>query len=129
MDFSPIEKIHSASHLGNVLLALRTDSGSLLSRFDLQPAKHNNDISLTCENLDDFLSTIRLVQTVVTDRLHVVVAGLMLGKQVHFVDPYDKKISRNVKYNFRDEFSGQLKQQTEGWLADNGYVTPLGVTP
>jgi exopolysaccharide biosynthesis predicted pyruvyltransferase EpsI len=98
------------------ILALRTDKGSMLAVHGLQPAIHNNDISLTCIDLVEFLNMIRQSQIVVTDRLHVVVAAIMLGNQVHFVDPYDEKISRYISYNFGDYFSTQLTQQSMDWL-------------
>jgi exopolysaccharide biosynthesis predicted pyruvyltransferase EpsI len=104
------------------ILALRTDKGSILADHGLQPAINNNDISLTCTDLNDFLNMIRQAHIVITDRLHVVVAAMMLGKQVHFVDPYDEKISRYIRYNFGDHFSNQLTQQTMDWLLINNHV-------
>jgi exopolysaccharide biosynthesis predicted pyruvyltransferase EpsI len=98
------------------ILVLRTDQGSMLAYHGLQPAIHNNDISLTCIDLVEFLNMIRQAHIVITDRLHVVVAAMMLGKRVHFVDPYDEKISRYISYNFGDYFSNQLTQQSMDWL-------------
>ncbi len=59
---------------------------------------------------------------VVSDRLHVVVSALMLGKSVHFVDPSRSKISSYVDFAFRGEFDRQLRQHDEQWLAAQGFV-------
>lgn len=127
MDFSSPTRDFSDMRAGGALVALRTDSGSILHQQGLRPAAHNNDISCTSSSLEEFLERIRQVETVVTDRLHVLVAGVMLGKRVQFVDPYDRKISLYVEYNFRDEFSDQVQQQSEDWLVRAGYAEAVGV--
>jgi hypothetical protein len=63
-----------------VLTACRTDGESTLPAF---PSR-NNDISLTCETLDEFLWTIARHELVRTDRAHVMIAAAMLGKRVEF---------------------------------------------
>jgi hypothetical protein len=108
--------------LGKILLALRTDIGSLLSSQKLRPAALNNDISLTTTDLADFLDRIGTVDTVVSDRLHVVVGAVMLGKNVRFVDPYSNKISRYIRYNFQDEFAGRVQQRNEQWLVNQSFA-------
>ena len=60
-----------------------------------------------------------------SDRLHVVVAAVMLGKAVHYVDPSRRKISAYVDYVFRDEFRNRLVQRDEQWLAAQGFIEPL----
>jgi len=106
--------------LGKVLLALRTDAGSRLSESNLKPTYLNNDISLSTPSLSEFLSLIKTADTIVSDRLHVVVAAVMLGKSVRFIDPYNEKISRYVRYNFEDRFSDRLQQRDEKWLVQIG---------
>jgi exopolysaccharide biosynthesis predicted pyruvyltransferase EpsI len=108
--------------LGAVLIALRTDAGSMLPVNNLRQVKPNNDISLTCGSLDEFLGLIQRHDSVITDRLHVAVAGLMLGKTVRYVDPYNQKISRYAKFNLRDEFGKSFQKRDESWLLDRGYV-------
>jgi hypothetical protein len=107
-------------NLGKILLALRTDPASLLSKYGLKPSDSNNDISLSKPNLGEFISSISEADTIVSDRLHVVVAATMLGKSVRFIDPYDEKISRYVKYNFEDGFDHRLQQRDARWLVQTG---------
>jgi exopolysaccharide biosynthesis predicted pyruvyltransferase EpsI len=108
--------------LGNVLLVLRTDAGSLLPSHALHPAAVNDDISLTTKSMEEFMDCIGTVDTVVSDRLHVVVAATMLGKNVRFVDPCNNKISRYTRYNFQGEFTGHVQQRDEQWLVDLGFA-------
>jgi exopolysaccharide biosynthesis predicted pyruvyltransferase EpsI len=112
----------SDQDLGVVLIALRTDAGSMLSINNLTQVKLNNDIGLTCRNLDEFLDLIQRHDSIITDRLHVAVASLMLGKTVRYVDPYNQKISRYTKFNFGDEFGKSFQQRDESWLLGRGYV-------
>lgn len=118
----PTRKRASDNNLGNVLLALRTDASSLLIPHGLQPAPLNSDISVTSQDLDQFLWSIREVDTVVTDRLHVTVAAVMLGKTVRYVEPSNCKISRYVEFNFRREFADLIEQRDYKWLAERGFA-------
>lgn len=104
------------------LICLRTDAGSLLSTHGLRPAPHNKDISLTSSSLAEFLAEVRNVTEVVSDRLHVVVASLLMGKKVVYVDPYDEKISRYLQYNFGFSRGPLLSKENEAWLAEKGYA-------
>ena len=129
-DFLPIDDApRSDEALGRVLVAMRTDAGSLLGEQGLQPVTGNDDISLTAADLTGFLDVIRAADTVVTDRLHVVVASVMLGKTVRFLDPHNEKISRYVQYNFRGEFSDRLQQRDAAWIVQHGYATVLEARP
>jgi exopolysaccharide biosynthesis predicted pyruvyltransferase EpsI len=105
---------------GAVLLALRSDSASLLLQSGLRPSNSNDDISISKTSLSEFISSIQQADTIVSDRLHVVVAAVMLGKSVRFIDPYNEKISRYVRYNFEDRFSHRLQQRDEKWLVQIG---------
>jgi hypothetical protein len=62
------------------LTAYRTDRESALARLP----DGNNDISLTCETLDEFLWTIARHEMIRTDRAHVMIAAAMLGKRVEY---------------------------------------------
>lgn len=44
----------------------------------------NNDISMTCESLDEWLWTISRHEVIHTDRAHVMIAGVMMGKRVEY---------------------------------------------
>jgi len=88
----------------------------------LQPGPMNSDISVTYQDLDQFLKSIREVDTVVTDRLHVVLAAVMIGKTVRYVDPWNFKISRYVDFNFRHEFDDQIQQRDYKWLTERGFA-------
>jgi exopolysaccharide biosynthesis predicted pyruvyltransferase EpsI len=107
----------------DVLLALREDEGSLLALHGVaaNPAR-NDDISLTRTSLDDWLGAIAAADAVVTDRLHVAVAGVLLGKAVTYLDPYDGKISTYASYTFRDAFESGLRPCSVEWLRANDLV-------
>lgn len=120
------QPVNSEQTPKNQLFAMRTDAGSLLADNDLKPASQNNDISLSCKNLTEFLDRIRESTEVVTDRLHVAVAAVMLNKQVHYVDPCDLKISRYIHYNFQNEFRSQLHHHDPLWLVEQGLAMRLG---
>ena len=124
--FTPVSNLSISDHnLGIVLPALRGDASSRLNRQGMHPTKSNKDISLSCRNLEEFLDAISAVDTVVTDRLHVAVAAVMLGKHVRFVDPENEKISRYAKFNFRNEFSQRIQKRDETWLIERGFATFL----
>ncbi|MGE0129565.1 MAG: polysaccharide pyruvyl transferase family protein [Blastocatellales bacterium] len=44
----------------------------------------NNDVSSTCESLDEWLWTISRHEVIKTDRAHVMIAAAMMGKQVFY---------------------------------------------
>ena len=59
----------------------------------------NNDISVTCESLDEFLWTIARHELVRTDRAHVTIAAAMLGKQVEYAASNYHKVPAIVAYS------------------------------
>ena len=107
---------------GKVLLALRTDAASVLLKHGICPGKMNDDISLSTKSLNEFLGVIHLADSIVTDRLHVAVAGIMLGKNLRYFDPYNQKITRYAKFNFRSDFENRLQLRSATWLHQNGYA-------
>jgi len=117
-DESKAEKLDTE----NYFLALRTDTASLLEPTRLQNAENNNDISLTSHDLTQFIDTIRSTSTVVTDRLHIVVASVMLGKNVNFINPKNYKISCYIQFSFRDEFDKQIRERDVSWLVEKGLL-------
>ena len=107
------------------LVALRTDRGSRLQARGWSIVDGvSDDISVTAADLDSFLATIQNSARVVTDRLHVAVAAVMLGKQVDYLDPYDRKISTYAQFAFRDEFDDRLAQRDERWLESQAIIQP-----
>jgi len=112
--------------IGNFVLSLRTDKDSIFPRAQLSPNPElNKDLSVSSSSLEEFIDAIRDVDSVVTDRLHVAVAGLMLGKYVFFCDPTDNKISRYQRYNLRDQFFDRFRMVHEQWLVCRKLVVPI----
>jgi exopolysaccharide biosynthesis predicted pyruvyltransferase EpsI len=112
---------------GNLLLALREDKESLLSHESLAPnPAMNQDISLTKGNLDDWIDVIAQASTVVTDRLHVAFASVLLGKRLIYLDPNRLKISNCFNFTFRDTFDDRVQQCSAAWLAANGFALKRG---
>lgn len=103
-------------------MASRTDASILLIPHGLQPAPLNSVINVTSPDLDQFLWSIREVDTVVTDRLHVTVAAVILGKTVGYAEPSNCKISGYVDLNFRREFADLIEQRDYKWLAERGFA-------
>jgi exopolysaccharide biosynthesis predicted pyruvyltransferase EpsI len=63
-----------------ILTVCRTDRESALRSHPID----NNDISQTCETLDEFLWTISRHELIRTDRAHVMIAAAMIGKRVEY---------------------------------------------
>jgi exopolysaccharide biosynthesis predicted pyruvyltransferase EpsI len=76
------------------LVALRTDSEARSRTVPLQ----NNDISLTCESMDEWLWKIARSERVLTDRAHVLIAAAMLGKKVRYLPSNYHKVSGIAEY-------------------------------
>jgi exopolysaccharide biosynthesis predicted pyruvyltransferase EpsI len=111
---------------GSQLIAFRTDKGSLLPTYGFIPNPElNEDISLTKNNLDDWIYAIEHVGTVVTDRLHIALAAVLLGKQLIFLDSYNMKLSTYFAYTFRDTFDAAITKCSIEWLIENKYVLPV----
>lgn len=119
-DYTPFYKF---DHLKTDLFAFRTDREVHPNRKSIVLPKINRDISkigyITPSNsieqnvklVHDFLSVIADYQCIWTDRLHVAIAGFMLGKKVFFYDNSYRKneavyyssiaprdLSHNVKF-------------------------------
>jgi hypothetical protein len=61
----------------------------------------NNDISLTCESLDEWLWSIARHERVRTDRAHVIIAAALLGKTVEYRASDYHKIPGIVEFALR----------------------------
>jgi exopolysaccharide biosynthesis predicted pyruvyltransferase EpsI len=106
------------------LLCLRTDAASQIVNAGFSPnVKINRDISVELPNLDSWIVAIREAELIVTDRLHVAVAGVMLNKKLFYIDPDDEKISSYFNFTFgsltptEDVFKVDLS-----WLNDKNYL-------
>ncbi len=67
-------------HTRGVLRAYRSDH----ERQGFPAPEDSNDISLTCQTLDEWLWTIARAAAVETDRAHVMIAAALLGKRVDY---------------------------------------------
>lgn len=75
-DFGPYKR-----HGQGLLTAYRTDAESA-KRHDIPPG--NDDISVSCKSVEEWLRAIACHEVVETDRAHVMIAAAMLGKQVRY---------------------------------------------
>jgi exopolysaccharide biosynthesis predicted pyruvyltransferase EpsI len=80
-----------------LLTSFRTDRESV----GLPLPPENNDISLTCESLDEWLRTMARYEVVHTDRAHVMIAAAMLGKHVRFRSSSYHKIPGIAEFSLR----------------------------
>jgi GT2 family glycosyltransferase/exopolysaccharide biosynthesis predicted pyruvyltransferase EpsI len=78
-----------------LLTAYRTDGEAVGRPFP----PGNNDISMTCESLDEFLWTIAHAETIETDRAHVMIAGALLGKRVFYNSSNYHKVPALAEFN------------------------------
>jgi exopolysaccharide biosynthesis predicted pyruvyltransferase EpsI len=106
-----------------LLLALRTDRGSCLADLPLRPdPQRNRDLSRVAPDLDAFLDAVDAAAHVVTDRLHIAVSAVMLGKRLSWIDPYDRKISSYLAFAFEEPQRRRCaplaleELQERGWL-------------
>lgn len=108
-----------------MLLVLRRDKGSPLESLGLEPnAALNDDISLSVPAVDEWLGRIALATTVVTDRLHVAVAAVLLGRKLVMIDPYDSKLSAYAAFAFAGDFADRIERQGVPWLVSHGLAVP-----
>lgn len=107
------------------LLALRTDRGSSLAHLPLRPApERNRDLSCIAPDLDAFLDAVEAAAVVVTDRLHIAVSAVMFGKQLRWIDPYDRKISAYLAFAFDDSQRARCAPIDTEELLARGWVLP-----
>jgi hypothetical protein len=107
------------------LLALRTDRGSSLAHLPLCPApERNRDLSCIAPDLDAFLDAVEAAAVVVTDRLHIAVSAVMFGKQLRWIDPYDRKISAYLAFAFDDSQRARCAPIDTEELLARGWVLP-----
>jgi hypothetical protein len=89
------------------LNAFRTDREATAGH-SLPP--DNIDISTKCESLDEWLWTISRHESIQTDRAHVIIAGVMLGKRVIYRPSRYHKVPALVDYSFATLPKGQLER-------------------
>jgi exopolysaccharide biosynthesis predicted pyruvyltransferase EpsI len=122
--FTPQAAVSAAGN--GMLLVLRGDKGSPLVAKSLKPNPIlNDDIGVTASNVADWLSRIDAARTIITDRMHVAVAAILLGKQVVMVNPYDNKMPSYRGFTFGEAFSERIEERTVEWLAAEGLAVPV----
>lgn len=100
--FAPFDQLGMAEPPAEgKLVALRQDSASALTAAGYRANPEiNNDVSLNTGSLSDWLGHILEVREVVTDRLHVALAAVLMRRCVRFLNPYDNKITDHFRYTF-----------------------------
>lgn len=96
--------LESRSEPSELLICWRTDVDSSLTHLGLLASKDNEDLSTVSLNINQFLERIQASGIIFTDRLHVLVAAVLLGKQVHYLDSKNRKISNYIEFNFESDF-------------------------
>lgn len=81
-----------------LLTAFRRDADSNLD--ELPPS--NDDISISCRSLDEWLWKIARHETVETDRAHVMIAAAMLGKKIGYRATNYHKVPAIAEYSLKD---------------------------
>lgn len=82
-----------------LLIAYRTDRES--ARGEERLPRRNNDISKTCQSLDEWLWTISRHAIVETDRAHVMIAAAMLDKRVEYRASTYHKVPAIAEFSLR----------------------------
>jgi GT2 family glycosyltransferase len=116
-DFSP----YYSSGTGT-LVAYRTDLES--NGEPLPPG--NEDVSLTCGSLDEWLRTIARHSRVRTDRAHVMIASALLGKDVEAAPSSYHKVAAIADYSLGG-FPVQVLARTDGTTTYPASVALSGV--
>jgi len=80
-----------------LLNAFRTDREGLPFELPLD----NNDVSVTCGSLDEWLWTIARCEEVHTDRAHVTIAAALLGKKVRYRPSNYHKVPAIIEYSLQ----------------------------
>ena len=111
----------------STLVSLRIDQATMLSKntFRLNDDV-NNDISFSMKTLEDWMQVISNSDSIVTDRMHIAVAAVMLKKELFYIDPHDKKISDYFRFTFGSEApSKNVKQVDVDWICSMGYASKI----
>lgn len=90
----------------------------------------NNDISGTCESLDEWLWTIARYDTIQTDRAHVIIAAALLGKKVRYRPSNYHKVPAIVEYTL-SEFAIERLDDDKMLISsrpDNGVSQETGLS-
>jgi exopolysaccharide biosynthesis predicted pyruvyltransferase EpsI len=121
--FDEMDSNESTSIQG-VLVCLRTDAASQLTNgaYSLN-SQINNDISITKSDLDGWLQAIKDSDSIVTDRLHVAVAAVMLNKKLCYIDADVNKIGNYFKFTFGSVTpTDKVVKVDLTWLYERGYI-------
>ena len=101
---------------GATLLALRTDAESAIGA-DRLPAG-NHDLSAGPPSLGPWLAAIRDTGSLVTDRAHVMIAGVLLGRRVDYTDGRYWKNRAMAEATFGPLFYGRVRFRAAAELLD-----------
>lgn len=80
--------------------------------------------------LRKFLATLDKFQKIITDRLHIGVCSMLLGKDVYLLDNSYKKCSNVYNYSMRDKNNVKLVSDSMAlikWLPENDYTILSGI--
>lgn len=108
-----------------ILICWRTDLDSSLTSLGLLAGEENEDLSTVSPNLNQFLERIRASDVIFTDRLHVLVAAVLLGKPVKYLDPKNRKISNYIEFNFESDFEELVRPAKPTELLRRGIVREI----
>lgn len=84
----------------------------------------NNDLSLSCSTLDEWLWAISKHESISTDRAHIMIAGALLGKQVEYRSSNYHKLPAIADFALKD-FPVSAMDDTQGDKTDGG---PSGIS-
>jgi hypothetical protein len=100
----------------NTLFAFRTDCEAKSRTVPLQ----NNDISHTCESMDEWLWKIARSELILTDRAHVMIAAAMLGKKIRYRPSNYHKVCGIAEYSLSAFDVERMSDREEITIYDNG---------
>jgi hypothetical protein len=117
-----LSRIQQVPTVQETACMLRTDRSSRFS--SLVPSlPMNNDVSSTCTDVETWLTAIASSTTVITDRLHVAVATILLGRRLIAVESDEAKLRRYLSYTFRWTAPViDTEESLRGVLSDLGYL-------
>lgn len=91
-DFEPFKKTGDGT-----LYAYRKD----IEKNNFPTPENNNDISITCKSLEEWLRKIASHNTIYTDRAHVIIASAMLEKKVFYRHSNYHKVPGIVDFSLK----------------------------
>ena len=123
-----VRQLAAAAAPGDWLYVFDADEFAVTpSALPLRPdPQRNRDLSRVAPDLDAFLDAVDAAAHVVTDRLHIAVSAVMLGKRLSWIDPYDRKISSYLAFAFAEPQRRRCTPLAIEDLQDRGWLVPRG---